>query len=780
MLNKLIRCDLHIHSAKSSYKEGNYKNNAKENICSHSNIANINNLIEKLRKYNISLFSITDHNTYDFELYKSLSETIKLSNDLNLLSGAECDVKLDPDKKPAHIIVIFNASNENEMKNIESAFNAKTNDKTGQSKLNKDFFFNKSDFEDLLKNIGLDTILIVHQKHTLDSDKGDSKSLSEAVNDPYKYIEIGYVDALEYQKPHVEGIIKNCLRKREFDKIATITGSDCHDWRAYPKHDLESPELKDGDFYFSIIKALPTFKGLLLALTSVDTRFNPYENKGNDYLKSIKINDSEIELDSGINAIIGENGAGKSALFEIIANNESKHKYIKSIKNVNKISFSDFQSEKIIRISQNELINNFNESDNYIFSEFPFSDIDYLTFTERYSAFKKDLFEYFQNKIDYLINKKKLNNLKFTLRPEVSNRPLYYVVIKDCNISPTANPYQISVTRFEKIINILNEEIENKLLNDKKEKLNKIIDEIKELYSFVSEKSNEINRNNNIKAIISQQCENYNLRISEYQSNADKEKKDYLNEKEGFCNDIKKCIREDNIKLLLPAFPNIHIEPASSKRGSYKLVKNPKYNEQEINRIFLEKMFVNEYRNNTKKLSQINTYQDLSKAVYGATKEDRLEIFRKRNENYEKFEKEIKQFENVILTTSESKKIGKTLGELSLVYIKYKTENCERGNIFMIDQPEDNLSSKNIANYLVKYFNSIRYKTQIILVTHNPILVVNLDVDNVIYLENNNGKITATSGCLEDEKNNILNIVADVLDGGKETIERRLKIYGKK
>ena len=665
------------------------------------------------------------------------------------------------------------------MKNIESAFNAKTNDKNGQSILNKDFFFNKSDFEDLLKNIGLDTILIVHQKHTLDSDKGDSKSLSEAVNDPYKYIEIGYVDALEYQKPHVEGIIKNCLRKKEFDKIATITGSDCHDWRAYPRHDLESPELKDDDFYFSIIRALPTFKGLLLALTSVDTRFNPYENKGNDYLKSIKINDSEIELDSGINAIIGENGAGKSALFEIIANNESKHKYIKSIKNVNKISFSDVQSEKIIRISQNELINNFNKSDNYIFSEFPFSGIDYSTFTDKYSTFKKDLFEYFQNKIDYLINKKNLNNLKFTLRPEVNNRPLYYVVIKDCDISSTANPYQTSVTNFEKIIKILNEEIENKILNEKMDKLNKIIGEIKELYSFVSEKSNEINRNNSIKAIITQQCENYNLEITEKQSNADKEKKDYLKEKEAFCKDIKKCIHEDNIKLFLPAFPNIHIEPALSKRGSYKLVKNPKYNEQEINRIFLEKMFVNEYRSNIKRLSQINTYQDLSKAVYGATKEDRVEIFNKRNENYEKFEKEIKQFENVILTTSESKKVGKTLGELSLVYIKYKTENCERGNIFMIDQPEDNLSSKNIANYLVKYFNSIRYKTQIILVTHNPILVVNLDVDNVIYLENNNGKITATSGCLEDEKNNILNIVADVLDGGKETIERRLKIYGK-
>ena len=86
MLNKLIRCDLHIHSAKSSYKEGNYKNYGKENICSYSNIGNVSDLIEKLRKNNISLFSITDHNTYDFELYKSLSENIKLSNDLNLLN----------------------------------------------------------------------------------------------------------------------------------------------------------------------------------------------------------------------------------------------------------------------------------------------------------------------------------------------------------------------------------------------------------------------------------------------------------------------------------------------------------------------------------------------------------------------------------------------------------------------------------------------------------------------------------------------------------------------
>ena len=66
----------------------------------------------------------------------------------------------------------------------------------------------------------------------------------------------------------------------------------------------------------------------------------------------------------------------------------------------------------------------------------------------------------------------------------------------------------------------------------------------------------------------------------------------------------------------------------------------------------------------------------------------------------------------------------------------------------------------------------------LILVTHNPLLVVNLDADNILYLKKVNNTINVTSGCLEDEENDILNIVASTLDGGKEMIEKRLKIYG--
>jgi hypothetical protein len=65
-------------------------------------------------------------------------------------------------------------------------------------------------------------------------------------------------------------------------------------------------------------------------------------------------------------------------------------------------------------------------------------------------------------------------------------------------------------------------------------------------------------------------------------------------------------------------------------------------------------------------------------------------------------------------------------------------------------------------------------------VTHNPLLVVNLDVDNVIFVKNNNGQISIKNGCLEyeDEKTDIIDLIAKNMDGGKETIEKRLKVYG--
>ena len=69
-----------------------------------------------------------------------------------------------------------------------------------------------------------------------------------------------------------------------------------------------------------------------------------------------------------------------------------------------------------------------------------------------------------------------------------------------------------------------------------------------------------------------------------------------------------------------------------------------------------------------------------------------------------------------------------------------------------------------------------------ILVTHNPLLVVNLDVDNVLIINKNYKKqFDIKSGCLEYESDNrnykIINEIAETMDGGKEMIERRFRLY---
>lgn len=101
--------------------------------------------------------------------------------------------------------------------------------------------------------------------------------------------------------------------------------------------------------------------------------------------------------------------------------------------------------------------------------------------------------------------------------------------------------------------------------------------------------------------------------------------------------------------------------------------------------------------------------------------------------------------------------------------------------IYIIDQPEDHISQRAIKEKVLDQFRRMGQQRQVIMVTHNPQFIVNLDVDNVIYLSKNNGKFTIQSGALEyeDDDYSILRIVADNIEGGLQTIQGRMKRYEK-
>ena len=101
--------------------------------------------------------------------------------------------------------------------------------------------------------------------------------------------------------------------------------------------------------------------------------------------------------------------------------------------------------------------------------------------------------------------------------------------------------------------------------------------------------------------------------------------------------------------------------------------------------------------------------------------------------------------------------------------------------IYLIDQPEDDVSPYAIKFHLLNDFKKMSKNRQIILVTHNPQFVVNLDADNVVVINNKNNHISIKSGALEyyDNDTNIIDSVATTLDGGIDSIKKRWKRYEK-
>ena len=306
-LNDIISIDLHIHSTFSAYKENN-------GYVKNSNIENIDVLLQKLNENNINMFSITDHNRFSYELYIAIQNRISqnlFKNVYKNLPGVEFDVQIEDGKPVCHIIAIFDDKEEGKLKNIEDTIN---NNLLEQ----QDGFYTREDFEKILRKIGLNVILIAHQHKHFDNEEGGPKSLSNSVSDIYEFIKTGYINALEYQKPSVQGMLINSLKKAN-ENVATIIGSDCHQWEYYPCKDSNSPNRN----YATKIKALPNFDGLIFAFTNMENRFNRVKNKNTNIIEAIKFDTNEIILSNGINAIIGDNGSGKTFLLEFL-NNEDK------------------------------------------------------------------------------------------------------------------------------------------------------------------------------------------------------------------------------------------------------------------------------------------------------------------------------------------------------------------------------------------------------------------------------------------------------------------------
>jgi energy-coupling factor transporter ATP-binding protein EcfA2 len=103
----------------------------------------------------------------------------------------------------------------------------------------------------------------------------------------------------------------------------------------------------------------------------------------------------------------------------------------------------------------------------------------------------------------------------------------------------------------------------------------------------------------------------------------------------------------------------------------------------------------------------------------------------------------------------------------------------------VVDQPDENLDNESIYKLLTAYFKAAKTRRQIILITHNPNLVVNADSEQVAVATCNRRAdglphITYHSGALEDTApagRGIRHHVCRILEGGSDAFQKRERRY---
>lgn len=774
IVKKGIKVDFHIHSAKSCWTESGVK----EINLKKCNVDNIDILIQKLEDEKINLFAISDHDSFDYNLYTEIKKKLVDKDNIHILPAVEFSLIVED--TVLHVVTIFDDTMDKKLSNLNEYI---FDDNLNRPKyIEKNTGFTVAQFSEIISKIECDVITIVHQKKSPDPEKPRDRDLMSLGEENYqKFIRLNYFDAIEFKNPKNEVFTKIYHNKNDLEKCF-ISGSDCHYWEVYPNEE----EGDTNDVAFSYIKALPTFKGLKMSVTDVsrlsltNTFYSPHR-----YLKNLKykVNNDEfdIELSPGINVIIGDNSAGKSALLHALTGypkegrKKVKTKYKAFFKNLG-VEISP-QVEEFKFNAQGEIRDNFQSKNFNLFENLGLSVEENDVIINELKRYCNERFSDLLIYLKYVCNDTNINAKVIELREFKPNFHIQYLNAEKEILDKQLENVQIK-------LDLINKEIDNltKLLkSDKDAKLLNFLENVKpgfveHINEYLERKS--INTlNNDIYNIIYRQLKSKKLDISKISSDIDKASTQYNEDKIKIVKSVVSMFKHNYLMKKsyqqYMEFDDKNIIYIKSSISEYKLYKAMEISEntfEEYYDILIKSLF----KKNTDIFSLNN--KTLHESLYKYTGNNtykEIESFMK-----EKFTSKLQDDTSSISIVEKDNKMFHSAGLNSSMY--FELLNVE-DKILIFDQPEDDISQSVIKTDVLKRFKELSIYNQIIFVTHNPQFIVNLDIDNLIYIDNKENKFNIVSGALEyentDQGISIIDLVANTVEGGTESIQQRWRRY---
>lgn len=770
ILNDSSIWDLHIHTCKCPKSTGEFQ---KMDIDTY-----INTLLTIFRDYpDLSLISFTDHNIISYDVYKAF---IERKTGINIIPGIEIDVDIDGIKDSKHMLFYFNIDFE-KLENFSKSINKHMAGKAS-IKIEKilDFLISKK----------IEFVISPHAfkqgKRGIEYDWNDEDSAGSSA---HKFMDQLFCFWEASGHSDIANAIDFLKRIDKEDIISVISFSDSSDEKKLREY-LSAPTQ-----YF---KSLPNFKGLQLAGTDCrrilkEKKSINEDNTGN-YVGSINIKGEEIELSDRLNAIVGGRGSGKSLLLDNMALHMDSSIRENKVLADDRIDFLDTISIKLKNLDgtsidlDNKKIDYFNQSyvskifnsnniskeiETYFADEFRNienidKEVELQFIKSRYEEYlKKDIVAKPTSNISNLIGKyKKIDEKTIELKirkTDIRNLKIIdYSIEEAIRYANTGNkliPADLKDNRNIKLALFdLIKAITTEVHKYNVERINENLEDIikKKCLNLNEEKNKELRVKNSEEELfinhLKFECDPY-IERTKIVNSILKLQEDYREEKIKF--DLKDGIDNSKFKFekkVMFESPLCYFRKMCEK---YIGTKVKSYNDKQLYHAFIYE--INDLIKDSKTVSDF--INDLKS----------LKDYKVKYESNIFYGKDIDHLENI------AKMSPGTQTNVLMEYIVSKQTEIP----LLIDQPEDNIDNETIYTKLTDWFEKLKFKRQVIVVTHDANIVINADAENVIIAsKNNENDFTYTYGALE--YNGILERVSIILDGGVEAVERRLKKYGRK
>lgn len=804
IVTRPARVDFHIHSAASVRTR-----DAGNEALARCTPDRVETLVEKMDdpKLSINMCAITDHDCFDVEMYRALKSKEGHGSLEKVLPGVEFTVALPDDMDrptPIHVVAIFDDRGPDDLIEALDSRIPKTAEGRPEYDCEDKSAFSLQRFSQILSDIGLSAVLIGHEKSVGREQRNDVSSLGAERADEIVLTE--FVDAVEIRNRRNEVDMRNLVERYTKPDVPFVLGSDCHDWDAYP---LPSADFRgrEDEVGFCSLKCLPTFEGLVMSITDPSrikvgnaSFFNPAAPKLDSLDLVIDGEPLSIPMSAGVNVIIGDNSIGKSMILHVLTGlygdgedarrlKEGYREYcerekieVKSAINPSRLFWFDDQGS--IRRTLEELHEGTEGSrfDRYF--------QDHVNLDVVKGALKRHL----ESCVDALASKVDYNDfmdrLKETVIPlevhEVSDR---MAVTGSLRAKPTRD-----VEGFNGAVESARDQIAaiktnhgavlSKLGPDAEKYLDDAVGALDRLLALGQGEMASRKFDNEKRGVVRRIANELKDRLQQAKTDEENSRDAYREQLDAAAAQVARAVTlrlRRRAQSMSPESVNVRI--GKTPVGDLEFVSE--LNVKQIDREYCISL-----------LEGILNKTPLPKIVGGIegetdlTSEKVASSFSVNKPPSERWAQEMKrQLDAAVDLISErgkitNEKIGldsePSAGLYGRIYFDLMAGDEKQG-IYLVDQPEDQISQTAIRNDVIRAFSKMRQKRQVIIVTHNPQFVVNLDADNVIALGRDEaGKISVRSGALEYrcKDYSILGIVADTVEGGADVVRRRLKRYG--